>query len=631
MRRIQKYFYLIILSAFLMLTVVMLPKLSGVQRPQLALAVEEAPEFLAWNPDGSRSERVTIYDAGDGNCYVFLPSFAQLDRVTVTAGKGQAYTLDGAELTEGLNCASFRLDTPYAFTADGVHIADLWFRRSENIPAMYIDTVSGSLEGILHDTFPEELAGARVYTAEGKLDHLEDYASIKCRGYSSWIFEKKSYTLSLGKSVGLLGMGNSGKWTLTANGFDAAKLRNKTVYSFADAVSEIPAWAPDCTYTELYLNREYAGLYLLCQKLDEGPDHLDLAPEDYYFEMMPSIRYRQSAAEFLVGSARSVEILSPENCDTERKDYLQNRLAEFRAALLAEEGTAWQAYIDMDSWARKYLIEEVFSNSDAGRASQFFWLDETDGKIYAGPCWDYDISFGLTFEDVWDSTYSLMAQRDWDEEISWFHALCQKEEFMDAVIRIYETEFRPLMQEYAESTIGGFAKDIRSVIASESLRWPDLCSEEAWEAAVGSMSTFLRERIAFLDSIWLNKAAYHTITIREYNVCIPAGATCETRLQLGKSGQDVWYLAGTDIPFDVTQPVTCDITLSAVPASEIPPETQPEDAAEKAAGFTTQEYITFLSIAALGVLLLGFAGVDFFRRRKERRNADADRRTEVSP
>ena len=209
MNFIRKYLYLIILSVTLISGVVGVSLVAGVPLPQRHSEEVAWPEFLVESPDGSGSERVTIYDAGDGNCYVFLPSYAELDRITVTAGKGQTVTLGGVELSREMNCGNFQLETPYAFTADGEKVGSLWLRRSENMPAVYIDTVSGSLEGILHDTYPEELANARVYTAEGKLDHLEDYGAIKCRGYSSWAGNKKSYTLSLGKSTGLLGMGNS--------------------------------------------------------------------------------------------------------------------------------------------------------------------------------------------------------------------------------------------------------------------------------------------------------------------------------------------------------------------------------------------------------------------------------------
>ena len=47
-------------------------------------------------------------------------------------------------------------------------------------------------------------------------------------------------------------------------------------------------------------------------------------------------------------------------------------------------------------------------------------------------------------------------------------------------------------------------------------------------------------------------------------------------------------------------------------------------------GYATQDYIAFLSITALGMLLLLFACVDFFLRRKDRRNSHGRSRSKVS-
>lgn len=636
MKPIQKYAYLIVLSLFLLAVAIFVGVQADMPRLQLFAPVQSQPAFVVANPDGSETERITIYDAGDGNCYVFLPSYAALDRVSVVEGKGHSFSLGGEHLSDGLNCEIYQMDTPYALSADGQHVANLWFCRSENMPALYIDTISGNLEGILHDTFPEETASARLYTAAGDRDLLDEYAAIKCRGYSSWNFDKKSYTLSLRQSKRLLNMGTSEKWVLIANGYDETHLRNRIVYSFADAVSAIPAWSPDCTPTELYLNGEYAGVYLLCQKPDAGPDHLNLAPEDYYFEMMLSGRSKHSPTVFDICASESVEVKFPKNCNAEEIDYLKNYLIAFQTALLSEAGNSdantpvWSDYIDMDSWARKYLVEEIFSNCDGGRASSFCWLDTTAGKLYAGPCWDYDRAVGCTSTGMWDSTYSLLVQRDWGEDTSWFHALCRKDEFMDTVVKLYKTEFRPLLQEYAGERIPAFAEEIRSAIPSEYLRWPTLHGDAGWDASMEAVITFIQERIAFLDALWLEKAEFCRISDGISNMYVPAGVACENLPAPAQGG--IWYLAGTDIPFDATLPVTCDVELFSMPESQrIPPEVPPEEeAAAPAETLTTQDYITMLSIFALVLLLLCFVAVDFFRRKKDRRKADAPSRRKVS-
>ena len=204
---------------------------------------------------------------------------------------------------------------------------------------------------------------------------------------------------------------------------------------------------------------------------------------------------------------------------------------------------------------------------------------------------------------------------------------------MDSVKALYEAEYRPLLVEYAESTIAELAQEISGAIESEYLRWPELRDEKEWEDAVAGIIDFLEKRLTLLDALWLEDAVYYEITVAasDSNLYVAEGMPPEDLPRNGSDPEGLWYLEGTDTPFDVTRPVTGNVRLSPYPASETPPETEPaeEDAEQKAAGFSTQDYITAASVFALVSLLLGFICVDFFLRRKDRRNADAPSRTEV--
>jgi len=628
-KSVGKFLYLIILSAALLLGAVGVAVIGHIEPPHLFSTEVVRPEFLVADSNGSHRERVTIYDAGDGNCYVFLPSYAQLDRVTVTAGKGQTFALDGVALSEGLNCGSFCPETPYAFTADGESLGNLWFYRSENVAAMYIDTVSGSMDEVHHYTYsyPEEFASARLYTADGKLDYLDDYAAIRGRGYSSWGIDKKSYTLSLDKSTGLLDMGNSEKWTLTSNGFDPTHLRNQIAYSFAEKIAPHPGWVPDCAFTELYLNGDYAGLYLLCQKPDAGPDHMNLAPEDFYFETFPTGRELEGPAIFEFCVAAAAEIKFPKECAEDQLALMQARVEELHEVLISEEETPWQDYIDLDSWVRKYLVEEVFMNLDGGRSSTYFYYDASVEKFYTGHCWDYDRTLAGLGGNMWNAPCSMLVKRDWKKGTSWFGALYRKEAFLDTVKEYYGQEFRPLLLDYADETIDVFAEQIRGAVRSEYLRSPELHEHQEWESAVEGIRTFLEKRIGFLDALWLENEVYYEIEggIEHGNIYVAAGMPPEELPPNTYNPEGIWYLEGTDTPFDVTQPVTGNIRLSPLPASETPPPTEEVDEEVETvpkSGFATQDYITFASIAFLGLLLVCFVCVDIFRRRKDEQKAE---------
>ena len=53
--------------------------------------------------------------------------------------------------------------------------------------------------------------------------------------------------------------------------------------------------------------------------------------------------------------------------------------------------------IDVDSFAKYYLISEFAVNPDAYSSSFYMHKDGKEDKIYAGPIWDFDMAFGNTY------------------------------------------------------------------------------------------------------------------------------------------------------------------------------------------------------------------------------------------
>lgn len=563
MKTIQKNIYIILCSAVLILMACFAAE--GETAPYLGFSVTGS--------DPAAACEIAVYDAGDGNCWVFMPSYAEMEQVSVVLEGRLRVSLDGTRLYNGMSCGGFRLEKPYVLTSDSGETSTLRFCRSSNVAAMYINTASGSMEDIHADREYEEYASVALFTPEGELDYFDKAVTLEGRGNTSWSRPKKSYTVTLRRSSPLLDMGASGKWVLNSNGFDMTGLHNSMVYRFADGVGTLPAWSPDCAYVDVYLNGTYNGLYLLCQKIDAGADHLDLSREDYLAELTLSGRVWDSPSAFYVSSRRSLEILWPSNCTGDQMNPLLYFVADFQTALYSdtgvhpETGLAWWEYIDLDSWARKYLIEEVFSNFDGGKASQYFWLDTSRQKLYAGPCWDYDLTFGQFWETNWTSPVCLLARRNWEGDQSWYNALWGKEVFQKAVTELYAGEFRPLLQQYADRVIPETAAQIRQAVSLDQRRWPSLYRKTDWDASADSMQEYLRKRMDFLDSLWIHKADFAMVTLEVaevYNICLPAGSVCTgipDPKTLGTEG--VWYLAGTEEPFDLTQPVTGDITLTA--------------------------------------------------------------------
>ncbi len=136
------------------------------------------------------------------------------------------------------------------------------FLYTENVPSMYINTESGSMEAVDNDKSKEtsETADYRIRMTDGTQDAAGS-CTIKGRGNSTWGREKHPYNLKLASEDTLLGMGNCTKYALLANYWDSTQTRQ--YYAFNTAEKLGLAYTPQEKFVNLYLNGRYQSLYLL--------------------------------------------------------------------------------------------------------------------------------------------------------------------------------------------------------------------------------------------------------------------------------------------------------------------------------------------------------------------------------
>ena len=228
-------------------------------------------------------------------------------------------------------------------------------------------------------------------------------------------------------------------------------------------------------------------------------------------------------------------------------------------------GKHYLDYIDLDSWARKYLIEEVFGNVEASAVSHYFYIDGNDpeGKIYAGPVWDYDYALGSTRTWQTGTVQAFFCARAyvWDErDTPWFYALWQREEFRAQVLRLYQEEFRPRMLQLLETELDAYAARTEAAARMNQVRWHQQTGPA--EEEVRRIKTYLTARLAFLDSAWLAEDTYYTVTANRTDgsvVSCFALKPGETLPELpgGSEADGVigWYDYDTEEPFDVSEPI----------------------------------------------------------------------------
>ena len=521
-----------------------------------------------------RVEEVKLWMSPSETYYLFVPGYADLSQVHIRRHVSGGLYLDDRKVTDAMVCSDFPLEEPLTLIHDG-YFSDQWNKltivQSADVATMYIDVKSGTMDYIHGEKGNKESGTMRLYTAEGKLEAEAMVDSLQGRGNSTWQWrEKKPYSLDLSSEEDLLGMGAASRWILLANSFDLSNIKNKMAYELAGNAG-MP-YTPDCQWVDLYLNGEYAGLYLLSERNEIHPNRVDIPAESSFLVAWESEHRMIEQGYPYVKTDRGTAIRIHHSAfDLEKVRRIWQSAEN---AIFAEDGIDpvtgkhYLELIDLDSWAKLYLMDEIPADHDGGRISKFFYYQETDGagKIYAGPVWDKDSSLITGHWSILPPNCIVASRSDLvnGQEMRIFHGLSRKEEFSSRVTELYESLFRPLLQELYDTGIAQYADRIAQAARVSELRWQYGYSEE--ESRI--IRNFLGERMAFLDAYWLRKETF--CQVRMYDAY--DGSSGEFAIRPGeqipcipehKSNTEPleWYLYGTDEPFDITQPIWEDVAL----------------------------------------------------------------------
>ena len=545
----------------------------------------EFPVNFILQSDGTE-EVVKYWENAQNEIYVFLPSYAKLADLSVCTQTDAKVTLGGIQIHDKLSCGDFLLDEVYDFTMRGKEsdvFRKLVFVKSENMPTMYIDVRSGNMDYIHMDKDHKEPATIRVYDENGLLLHTGEMESFKGRGNSSWGAAKKPYNITFAKQVNLLGMGSAQRWVLLAEGFESCiNIRNRIVYEFARDLN-LP-FTPDARWVDVYLNGEYAGIYLLSERNEVQETRVNISQHDSFMVSL-EYEYRLQDAGHAYVKTDSGQALRIHYSDMD-SDELDATFQSLENALLASDGVDpvtgkhWQNLIDLDSWVRKYLLEEVFGNGDGGSLSQYFYRDGNDpeGKIYAGPIWDYDMAMGGY--DVWyrnEFNFLVMNRTAKEQGFGnmWFHSLYEDEKFYNRLVELYEAEFLPLLNQLTAEKLDVYIREAAGAHRMDGIRWG--FSEKTITDELLYIRKFLGERTTFLSDLWLNNTKYHIVRVDTGKAelygyfAIPDGEFLPELPEYGGTVGLGWFRADTDEPFDITQPIYEDLQIyKKVDAFQIP-------------------------------------------------------------
>lgn len=590
-------------------------------------AVSEYPLEFSVEQDTGNME-ISIHESEDGTCYVFLPSYAQLDALKIVMPKDMNVSLGGIPITDGMRCEAFELETAYSLIVDNQYIAELLFYQSANVATLYVDTLSGSMDRVHKEKTQSEQASAVFYTAEGNPDVSDPNAYIKGRGNVTWYYGKRPYVLTLSSAANVLGMGEGTKWILLANAADPTNLKNKLVLDLARQTGQ--SWSPESRFVDVYLNGEYAGLYLLTEKVEAGTSRvpLDTQAGDFLGKIDLERRWSSLKNPIKTGLGRTIEIGDPDSVDDRAETEIIAAINRMEQTILSDSDLSKAENFDLDSWVRRYLIDEISANIDGDMVSSYFYC--LDGVFYAGPVWDYDMAFGNAPRNVNPAAFVAKNAHKIGDDISFYYdALYSNESFYQRMVECYQSEFLPLLDQWIRSGISDLASQIQTAARMNNLRCYGTAENQSEDAVCTAedLISYLEERVAFLNSAWLENTEYCTLQFKdvgheEYWIfSVPKGDLLTTDFPDLKN--IVWVDKETGNTVDFSQPIMADRILA-----------QSGDISTKSVLEENEFDKTCVMVLSVGVLAAFFfcmVFVDVSHSRKERRAANERKKSHVSP
>lgn len=498
---------------------------------------------------------------------------------------------------------------------------------SEHIPAVFIETESGTSDQINSDKNIKEPGTIKVLEPDGSfsLEHSLEY--IKGRGNTSYTeFDKKPYQIKLTQEAPFLDMEPGKKWVFVSNSADSSLIRNALSRNLAGHLN-LPQ-SEEGTFVDLYVNKEYVGNYYVVEKIEVQENRLLLSdlqkatehenetedlstyetawtdttkakqipndPEDitggYLIERDFDNRFLKEVeineSYFITEAKECFIVRDPEYTSEAQIAYIDSYVQSVENAILSAEGIdgttgkSYQDLIDVDSFVRKYLLEEVTANYDGGVASSYFYKDSDtiDGRLYAGPVWDYDVSWGNSpayLGQISTSPERLSRLASHSDSSVWFQSLYHKPEVYEKIVSCYAQEISPYLTLLADEILPMLDEITAASAAMDQVRWEEQYARNGYSGDRSEQITFITDYIKarkdFLDRAWIAQIPVHTVTL------LIEGAVYDTLYVLDNdtlpefpqvpaehANVVAWTSAEDGSLPDHTMPVTKDLTFQAV-------------------------------------------------------------------
>lgn len=391
---------------------------------------------------------------------------------------------------------------------------------SGTLPVMYINTTNNaaisSNEDYIGATFYID-ALSSGYTSTGTADSPVEM-KIRGRGNTSWTdYDKKPYRFKLSLGIKLLDMPKSKNYCLLAHAEDQnAFLRNTAGYKVSQLMNL--AYTPDRRAVELVLNGQYLGLYFLSETVRVDKDRVAITKQldnetdptlitgGWLLEIDNADDPEQVKITEGNGNVARFTHKLPESLSSAQNEYLLGQLNAINSAVYYTDknSTEWQNYINLDTIARYYIVQEVLDNYEAFNCNTYLYKQRGNENIWSfGPVWDFTAAYRRNSQQFIYQNNEL--QQVWIAEIAKFPAFQTKVRELWA--QFYTNQY-PTISSYLDS----FINSMSTAIAADYQCWPAYGTANP-STALSQFKDLFEQRVQWLNSQWSKESGIDNINI----------------------------------------------------------------------------------------------------------------------
>lgn len=400
-----------------------------------------------------------------------------------------------------------------------IELASSVLDDDSNLPILIVDTFGDGVPGT-GSTFGDAFMAIIEPGEDGRTRLTDSFdlttrGGLHVRGSSSAGFAKKQYRVEFwdeqneDQKQSVLGMPKEADWIFYGpNQFDRVLINNPLMF---DLSNQIGRYATRTRWVEMYLNRsgtvsssDYVGLYAITEVIEEGDDRVPVG------ELSSGAGGQPVEGGFIWKNDRGSAYVDPDPANSQQRSYINRWIngltTAARGANAADPELGYANWADVPSFIDHNILNLFAMNVDALRLSSFYYK-RPEGKLEAGPIWDFDRSLESTDgrdnnPRSWFGTGDSTRYFDDSSRVkTWWSDMFDQVDFVQQYIdRWFELRQNELSLDNVYATIDKHIDEISEAAARDYRKWG---VGSTIDREVSRVKTWIRRRVEWIDSQWL--------------------------------------------------------------------------------------------------------------------------------